>query len=77
MARERGGEKRREEEVEVTEAMMCKEKEMEKEGKKVGDKRKGKVLRGKKSRKMENGARGENELIESEMEEGCRCSHQR
>ena len=64
-----------EDEFEVTAAMLFKQPEMAKDGIKVGDKLKGKVLMAKYSRYMQNVATVAPELVESLIEEGCRFSH--
>ena len=75
LAREKGPAPIMEDEFEVTAAMLFKQPDMAKDGIKVGDKLKGKVLLAKYSRYMQNIATAAPELIESLIEEGCRFSH--
>jgi len=75
LAREKGPAPIMEDEFEVTASMLFKQPDMAKDGIKVGDKLKGKVLLAKYSRYMQNIATAAPELIESLIEEGCRFSH--
>jgi ribonucleoside-diphosphate reductase alpha chain len=75
LAREKGPAPVMEDEFEVTAAMLFKQPDMAKDGIKVGDKLKGKVLLAKYSRYMQTVATAAPELIESLIEEGCRFSH--
>ena len=75
LAREKGPAPVMEDEFEVTAAMLFKQPDMAKDGIKVGDKLKGKVLMAKYSRYMQNIATVAPELVESLIEEGCRFSH--
>ena len=75
LAREKGPAPVMEDEFEVTAAMLFKQPDMAKDGIKVGDKLKGKVLMAKYSRYMQNIASVAPELVESLIEEGCRFSH--
>jgi ribonucleoside-diphosphate reductase alpha chain len=75
LAREKGPAPIMEDEFEVTAAMLFKQPDMAKDGIKVGDKLKGKVLLAKYSRYMQTVATAAPELIESLIEEGCRFSH--
>ncbi|MGB2155072.1 MAG: adenosylcobalamin-dependent ribonucleoside-diphosphate reductase [Porticoccaceae bacterium] len=75
LAREKGPAPIMEDEFEVTAAMLFKQPDMAKDGIKVGDKVKGKVLMAKYSRYMQNVATVAPELVESLAEEGCRFSH--
>jgi len=75
LAREKGPAPIMEDEFEVTAAMLFKQPDLAKDGIKVGDKLKGKVLLAKYSRYMQNIATVAPELMESLIEEGCRFSH--
>ncbi len=75
LAREKGPAPIMEDEFEVTAAMLFKQPDMAKDGIKVGDKLKGKVLMSKYSRYMQNIASVAPELVDSLIEEGCRFSH--
>ena len=75
LAREKGPAPIMEDEFDVTAAMLFKQPDMAKDGIKVGDKIKGKVLMAKYSRYMQNIAAVAPELVESLIEEGCRFSH--
>ncbi|MDA9095692.1 adenosylcobalamin-dependent ribonucleoside-diphosphate reductase [Porticoccaceae bacterium] len=75
LAREKGPAPIMEDEFEVTAAMLFKQPDLAKDGIKVGDKLKGKVLLAKYSRYMQTVATVAPELIESLIEEGCRFSH--
>ena len=75
LAREKGTAPIMEDEFDVTAAMLFKQPDMAKDGIKVGDKIKGKVLMAKYSRYMQNIAAVAPELVESLIEEGCRFSH--
>ncbi|MDA9919479.1 adenosylcobalamin-dependent ribonucleoside-diphosphate reductase [Porticoccaceae bacterium] len=75
LTREKGPAPIMEDEFEVTAAMLFKQPDMAKDGIKVGDKIKGKVLMAKYSRYMQNVASVAPELVESLIEEGCRFSH--
>jgi ribonucleoside-diphosphate reductase alpha chain len=75
LAREKGPAPIMEDEFEVTAAMLFKQPDMAKDGIKVGDKLKGKVLLAKYSRYMQTVATAAPELIDSLIEEGCRFSH--
>ena len=75
LAREKGPAPIMEDDFEVTAALLFKRPELAKDGIKVGDKLKGKVLMAKYSRYMQNVASVAPELVESLVEEGCRFSH--
>ena len=75
LAREKGPAPIMEDDFEVTAAMLFKRPELAKDGIKVGDSVKGKVLLGKYSKYMQNIAEVAPELIDSIVEEGCRFSH--
>lgn len=75
LAREKGPAPIMDDEFEVTAAMLFKQPELAKDGIKVGDKLKGKVLMGKYSRYMQNIAEVAPELVDAIVEEGCRFSH--
>ncbi len=75
LAREKGAAPIMEDDFDVTAAMLFKQPDMAKDGIKVGDKLKGKVLMAKYSRYMQNIAAVAPELIEAITEEGCRFSH--
>jgi ribonucleoside-diphosphate reductase alpha chain len=75
LAREKGPAPIMEDEFDVTAALLFKQPELAKDGIKVGEKIKGKVLLGKYSRYMQEVAKVAPELIESIVEEGCRFSH--
>jgi ribonucleoside-diphosphate reductase alpha chain len=75
LAREKGPAPIMEDEFEVTAAMLFKQPDLAKDGIKVGDKLKGKVLLAKYSRYMQTVATVAPELIDSLIEEGCRFSH--
>ncbi|MDB9998926.1 adenosylcobalamin-dependent ribonucleoside-diphosphate reductase [Porticoccaceae bacterium] len=75
LAREKGPAPIMEDEFEITAAMLFKQPDLAKDGIKVGDKLKGKVLLAKYSRYMQTVATVAPELIESLIEEGCRFSH--
>ncbi|MDG1311075.1 MAG: adenosylcobalamin-dependent ribonucleoside-diphosphate reductase [Porticoccaceae bacterium] len=75
LSREKGPAPIMDDEFDVTAAMLFKQPEMVKDGIKVGDKLKGKVLMAKYSRYMQNVASVAPELVESLIEEGCRFSH--
>ena len=75
LAREKGPAPIMDDEFEVTAAMLFKQPDLAKDGIKVGDKLKGKVLLAKYSRYMQTVATVAPELIESLIEEGCRFSH--
>ena len=75
LAREKGPAPIMEDDFEVTAALLFKRPEMAKDGIKVGDTLKGKVLLGKYSKYMQTIATVAPELIESIIEEGCRFSH--
>jgi ribonucleoside-diphosphate reductase alpha chain len=75
LAREKGPAPIMEDEFDVTAAMLFKQPDMAKDGIKVGDKIKGKVLMAKYSRYMQNIASVAPELVESLIDEGCRFSH--
>ncbi|MDB0046999.1 adenosylcobalamin-dependent ribonucleoside-diphosphate reductase [Porticoccaceae bacterium] len=75
LAREKGPAPIMEDDFEVTAALLFKRPEMAKDGIKVGDTLKGKVLLGKYSKYMQTVATVAPELIESIIEEGCRFSH--
>ena len=75
LAREKGPAPIMDDEFEVTAAMLFKQPDLAKDGIKVGDKLKGKVLMGKYSRYMQNISEVAPELVDSIIEEGCRFSH--
>merc|ERR1712127_1022465 len=75
LSREKGPAPIMDDEFDVTAAMLFKQPEMVKDGIKVGDKLKGKVLMAKYSRYMQNVASVAPELVESLIEEGGRFSH--
>ena len=75
LAREKGPAPIMEDDFEITANMIFKQPELAKDGIKVGDKIKGKVLMGKYSRYMQNVAEVAPELASSIIEEGCRFSH--
>jgi ribonucleoside-diphosphate reductase alpha chain len=75
LAREKGPAPIMDDQFDVTAAMLFKQPDMVKDGIKVGDKLKGKVLMAKYSRYMQNIASVAPELVESLIEEGCRFSH--
>ena len=75
LAREKGPAPIMEDEFDVTAALLFKQPELAKDGIKVGDKIKGKVLLGKYSRYMQQVAEVAPELIDAIVDEGCRFSH--
>lgn len=75
LAREKGPAPIMDDEFEVTAAMLFKQPDMAKDGIKVGDTLKGKVLLAKYSRYMQSIATVAPELVDSLIEEGCRFSH--
>jgi len=75
LAREKGPAPIMEDEFDVTAALLFKQPDLAKDGIKVGDKIKGKVLIGKYSRYMQQIAKADPKLIDSIIEEGCRFSH--
>ncbi len=75
LAREKGPAPIMEDEFDVTAALLFKQPDLAKDGIKVGDKIKGKVLIGKYSRYMQQIAKADPKLIESIIEDGCRFSH--
>jgi len=75
LAREKGPAPIMEDDIDVTSALLFKRPELAKDGIKVGDKVKGKVLLGKYSKYMQSIAEVAPELIDSIIEEGCRFSH--
>ncbi len=75
LAREKGPAPIMEDDFEVTAAMLFKRPELAKDGIKVGDSIKGKVLLGKYSKYMQNIAKVAPEVIDSVIAEGCRFSH--
>ena len=75
LAREKGPAPIMEDEFDVTAALLFKQPDLAKDGIKVGDKIKGKVLIGKYSRYMQQVAKADPKLIESIIEDGCRFSH--
>ena len=75
LAREKGPAPIMDDEFAVTAAMLFKQPDMAKDGIKVGDKLKGKVLIAKYSRYMQTVAQAAPELVEALIEEGCRFSH--
>ncbi len=75
LAREKGPAPIMEDDFEVTAALLFKRPELAKDGIKVGDSLKGKVLLGKYSKYMQTIATVAPDLIESIIEEGCRFSH--
>jgi len=75
LAREKGPAPIMDDEFEVTAAMLFKQPDMAKDGIKVGDKLKGKVLMAKYSRYMQNIAEVDPQLADAIAEEGCRFSH--
>ena len=75
LADEKGAAPIMEEEFTIDSAMLVKRPEMVKDGIKVGDKIKGKVLHGLYSRYMQQVAEEEPELIQAIIEKGCRFTH--
>tara|TARA_B110000977_G_scaffold6972_1_gene9695 strand:+ start:2910 stop:5072 length:2163 start_codon:yes stop_codon:yes gene_type:complete len=75
LAREKGPAPIMEDDFEITAALLFKRPELAKDGIKVGDSLKGKVLLGKYSKYMQTIATVAPDLIESIIEEGCRFSH--
>ncbi|WP_196137823.1 adenosylcobalamin-dependent ribonucleoside-diphosphate reductase [Aliikangiella sp. G2MR2-5] len=75
LAKEKGPAPIMEKEFEVTGAMLYKRPEMKKDGFKVGDKVKGKVLHARYSRYMQNIAEVEPELVKELAEIGARFTH--
>ena len=75
LAREKGPAPIMNDEFAVTAAMLFKQPDMVRDGIKVGDKLKGKVLIAKYSRYMQTVAQAAPELVEALIEEGCRFSH--
>jgi len=75
LAREKGPAPIMEDDFDVTAALLFKRPELAKDGIKVGDTVKGKVLLGKYSNYMQSIAEVAPELIDSIIEEGCRFSH--
>ncbi len=75
LAREKGPAPIMEDDFEVTAAMLFKRPELAKDGIKVGDSIKGKVLLGKYSKYMQNIAKVAPDVIDSVIAEGCRFSH--
>jgi ribonucleoside-diphosphate reductase alpha chain len=75
LAREKGPAPIMNDEFTVTAAMLFKQPDMVRDGIKVGDKLKGKVLIAKYSRYMQTVAQAAPELVEALIEEGCRFSH--
>jgi ribonucleoside-diphosphate reductase alpha chain len=75
LAREKGPAPIMEDDFDVTAALLFKRPELAKDGIKIGDTVKGKVLLGKYSNYMQSIAEVAPELIGSIIEEGCRFSH--
>ena len=75
LAREKGPAPIMEDDIDVTAALLFKRPELAKDGIKVGDTVKGKVLLGKYSNYMQSIATVAPELIDSIIKEGCRFSH--
>ena len=75
LAKEKGPAPIMEEEFEITPAMLRKRPELAKDGYKLGDKLKGKVLHGKYSRYMQQVAEEMPELVAEMIEHGCRFTH--
>jgi ribonucleoside-diphosphate reductase alpha chain len=75
LAKEKGSAPVLEQEFVITESMLKKRPEMKKDGIKVGDKLKGKVLHAKYSRYMQRVGEEQPELIEQLCEHGCRFTH--
>ena len=75
LAREKGPAPIMDDEFEVTAAMLFKQPDLAKDGIKVGDKLKGKVLMAKYSRYMQNISEVAPELVDAIVAEGCRFSH--
>ena len=75
LAREKGPAPIMEQEFEVTGEMLHIRPEMAKDGYKVGDKVKGKVLHARYSRYMQRVAEVDAELVEQLADEGCRFTH--
>ncbi|MDH5544558.1 MAG: adenosylcobalamin-dependent ribonucleoside-diphosphate reductase [Gammaproteobacteria bacterium] len=75
LAEEKGSAPIMNEEFEVTPEMLRKRPEMIRDGVKVGDRLKGKVLHGKYSRYMQKIADVEPELVEQLIDKGCRFTH--
>jgi ribonucleoside-diphosphate reductase alpha chain len=75
LAREKGPAPIMNDDFDVTAALLFKRPELAKDGIKVGDTVKGKVLLGKYSNYMQSIAEVAPELIDSIIEEGCRFSH--
>jgi ribonucleoside-diphosphate reductase alpha chain len=75
LAREKGPAPIMNDDFDVTAALLFKRPELAKDGIKVGDTVKGKVLLGKYSKYMQSIAEVAPDLIDSIIEEGCRFSH--
>ncbi|MCG5495674.1 adenosylcobalamin-dependent ribonucleoside-diphosphate reductase [Ectothiorhodospira variabilis] len=75
LAREKGPAPIMDEEFQVTPAMLRLRPELEKDGIKVGDTLKGRVLHARYSRYMQRVAQADPELVEALAEEGCRFTH--
>jgi len=75
LAEEKGAAPIMEEEFIIDSAMLTKRPEMRKDGIKIGDKVKGKVLHGLYSRYMQQVAEEEPELVQRIIEKGCRFTH--
>jgi ribonucleoside-diphosphate reductase alpha chain len=75
LAEEKGVAPIMEEEFIIDSAMLVKRPEMVKDGIKVGDKIKGKVLHGLYSRYMQQVAEEDPELVQAIIEKGCRFTH--
>lgn len=75
LAKEKGAAPIMEQEFEVTGAMLFKRPEMKKDGYKIGDKVKGRVLHAKYSRYMQKIAEVSPELVEELAKVGCRFTH--
>ena len=75
LAREKGPAPVMNDDFKITAEMLFKQPKLAKDGIKVGDSVKGKVLLGKYSRYMEKIAEVDSGLVDSIAEEGCRFSH--
>ncbi len=75
LAREKGPAPIMEEDFELTGEMLRKRPELERDGFKVGDRLKGKVLLARYSRYMQQIAKQNPELVDQLAEEGCRFTH--
>ncbi|HLS98677.1 MAG: adenosylcobalamin-dependent ribonucleoside-diphosphate reductase [Porticoccaceae bacterium] len=75
LAREKGAAPIMEEEFEITAALLRQRPEMAKDGYKVGDRVKGKVLHARYSRYMQRIASVDKALVDQLAEQGCRFTH--